>query len=95
MKVNYLHLHIPNYWYFDLFKLHVMKRNLNIQRPQLRHSSDPLSIPKNTFKGLFRISKELAHWAFQQILPYMRESQCSTAIPKNLRVVLYNSTNIL
>ncbi|KAF5274871.1 hypothetical protein FQA39_LY07053 [Lamprigera yunnana] len=62
-----------------------LRRNLNIQLRQLRHSSDPLTVPENTFRGLFIISIELAHWVFHQILPYMRESECTTAIPKNLR----------
>ncbi|KAF5304774.1 hypothetical protein FQA39_LY09551 [Lamprigera yunnana] len=62
------------------------KESINIQRHQLRHSSDPLTIPENTFKRLFRISIELAHWVFHQIVPYMRESKRTTAIPKNLRV---------
>ncbi|KAF5304251.1 hypothetical protein FQA39_LY09778 [Lamprigera yunnana] len=95
MKINYLLLHIPNYWFFVFFKLHVMKGNLNILQRQLRHNSDSLTTTENTFKGLFRISKELAHWVVHQILPYMRKSKRTTAIPKNLRVVLYNTTNIL
>ncbi|KAF5292323.1 hypothetical protein FQA39_LY03357 [Lamprigera yunnana] len=85
MKINYLLLHIPNHWFFVFFVLHVMKRNLNIQRRQLRHSNDPLAIPVNTFKGLCRISRDLVHGVFHQILPYMRESERTTAIPKNLR----------
>ncbi|KAF5297689.1 hypothetical protein FQA39_LY12020 [Lamprigera yunnana] len=68
--------------------LHFCRPNLNIQRRQLRHSGDPLTIPENTFKGLFRISRELAHWVLHQILPYMMESEHTTAIPKNLRIVL-------
>ncbi|KAF5304116.1 hypothetical protein FQA39_LY01901 [Lamprigera yunnana] len=55
--------------------------NLNIER-----RSDPLTIPENTFKGLFRISRELTHWVFYQILPNMTEPERTTAIPKNLRV---------
>ncbi|KAF5275249.1 hypothetical protein FQA39_LY06909 [Lamprigera yunnana] len=81
--------------FVELVENEIERRNLNIQRRQLTHSSDPLTIPENTFKGLFRISKELAHWVFHQILPYMRESERTTGIPKNLKIMLYNSTNIL
>ncbi|KAF5273516.1 hypothetical protein FQA39_LY07533 [Lamprigera yunnana] len=91
-KVNYLLLHIPNYWFFVLFKLEVMKRNLNIQRGQLRHSSENLTIPEHTLKGLFRISRELANWVFHKIFPYMREFEHTTAIPKNLRLSACSTT---
>ncbi|KAF5299015.1 hypothetical protein FQA39_LY19199 [Lamprigera yunnana] len=61
IKVKYFLLHIPNDWFFVPFELHVIKSNLNIQQRQVRLSSDILTIPENTFKGLLRISKELAY----------------------------------
>ncbi|KAF5299316.1 hypothetical protein FQA39_LY02489 [Lamprigera yunnana] len=70
--------------FVELVENETQRGNLNIQGRQL--SSDPLTIPDNTLKDLFIISRKLAYWVYHQILSYTRESERTTAIPKNWRV---------
>lgn len=65
----------------DLFR-----RNLNNNRRLLRDRSDPLGLPEQCFKKLYRVSRDLGHWLLTQIGPYMREGERTTCIPKSLRV---------
>ncbi|KAB0797450.1 hypothetical protein PPYR_08444 [Photinus pyralis] len=60
----------------DVLENEIVRRQLNLQRRQLRDHSDPLTLPEITL---------LAQWVLDQILPHMRDSARTTAIPKGLR----------
>jgi len=56
----------------------------------LRDNSDSVSLPEESFKRLYRLCRGLAHWLLQEIGPYMRENERTTAIPIPLRVSISN-----
>ncbi|KAJ8962475.1 hypothetical protein NQ314_005714 [Rhamnusium bicolor] len=44
-------------------------RQFNIERRIMRNQSDPFQLSDNHFKELFRLTKDMAHYVLNRILP--------------------------
>lgn len=63
------------------------QRQITLRR-NLRDASDPLSVPENIFRGIFRLSRELAHQLIIIVSPHLREiTRPQIAIPEQLKIL--------
>lgn len=45
-----------------------------LERRLMRNSSDPFTLSDTHFKNSFRLTKEMAHYLIQQLVPHMSRS---------------------
>lgn len=57
---------------------------------QLRDNSDPFALPDHTFKGMYRLPKDLVNALVNEIRPFLGEGGRVTAIPVELKVNKYS-----
>ncbi|KAF5270785.1 hypothetical protein FQR65_LT17802 [Abscondita terminalis] len=57
-----------------------------LHRQQLRDASDPLTIPENTFRGIYRVSRQLAHELMNTLYPFLPDGE-RNFIPCQLKVL--------
>lgn len=63
------------------------RQELRINIRQLRDGSDPLSLPENIFRGLFRLSRQTAFDLIVELTPHLRTRQRPDGIPYQLKVM--------
>lgn len=60
-------------------------RLYNIERRAMREASDPFALTDTHFKQLFRLTKDMAHFVRNTILPHMHNTDNVVAISPTLR----------
>ncbi|XP_031351061.1 putative nuclease HARBI1 isoform X2 [Photinus pyralis] len=63
---------------------------MNFNRRELRDASDPFSLTEETFKGIYRLSRQLTQDLMLNLSPFLRDNERVLGIPKHLRVKLTN-----
>ncbi|KAF5276396.1 hypothetical protein FQR65_LT16344 [Abscondita terminalis] len=85
---NLYHLvHFPN----NEQELTTIKQgnNTQVMKRMLRDTSDPLFIPENQFKGIYRMSRQLVHNLILDLAPHLQEPRRETLfIPKKLKIMV-------
>ena len=64
-------------------------RQYNIERRRLRDESNPFEIYEVQFRNLFRLSREMARYVLDAILPRLHQTENPVAVLPILRYVIY------
>ncbi|XP_031351062.1 putative nuclease HARBI1 isoform X3 [Photinus pyralis] len=60
---------------------------MNFNRRELRDASDPFSLTEETFKGIYRLSRQLTQDLMLNLSPFLRDNERVLGIPKHLRIL--------
>lgn len=54
----------------------------------MRDESDPFALPDNRFIDLYRLNKDLVHYLFETLMPYLQENRRSTRLCPQIRILI-------
>ncbi|KAB0805455.1 hypothetical protein PPYR_02425 [Photinus pyralis] len=60
---------------------------MNLNRRQLRDMSDPFSLTEETFKGIYRLSRQLTRDLMTDLSPFLQDNERVLGIPKHLKIL--------
>lgn len=59
-----------------------------IQKRTMRDASDPFALPDRRFIDLFRLNKNVVHYLFETLMPFMEAEERRSRVPRQTRILV-------